>query len=268
MASVAGEARADEARQQCVTDAESGQALLRSGKPRAALRPLFDCSQPTCPGLVRRDCLTYLGEAQAAVPSVVFGARDEGGHDVTDARVFLDGQPLEGALRGQVTEVEAGPHTVRFERAGAKPIEQTFVAREHDQGRPIMAQFTAKLAGASASPEPLVLDHESARGARPIPALTYALGAVSLVSAAVATGFGVRGVIDRGNDCSASHVCSASTYSQIQTSFDVADVGFGVALAALGGTVWSYLARPTRSAPIVAIDARPGSPSVTVGFAF
>jgi hypothetical protein len=255
------DARAEDPRQQCVSDAESGQALLRSGKPREASRLLFACAQPICPGLVRRDCTTYLADAQAAVPSIVLGARDAEGRDVTDARVLLDGVLLEGALRGQMTEVESGPHRLRFERAGAAPVEQSFVAREREKGRSIVIQF-----GGAVAPLPLAAPTADAR--RPAPPLAIVLGSVGLAAAGVAIGFGVRGISERSSGCDANHVCNSSSYGTIQTSFDVADVGAVVAVLALAGATWSYVTRPAVGAPRVSVDAGPRSASLRLGLAF
>jgi hypothetical protein len=252
-------AHADDARTVCVNAAEEGQTLLRTGRPLAAQRPLLTCSQASCPGVVRRDCVTFLSDAQAATPSVVIGVRDAQGHDLTDARVFLDGAPLEGALRGQTNDVEVGPHTLRFERAGSDRVEQTFVAREREKGRSIVAQFAPADVAARlpATEQP------------PVPPLAIVLGGVGLAATGLFAGFGARGVSLRSSSaCDASHGCAASTYRQIQTSFDVADVSLAVAVLALAGATWIYLTTPRPRAPTLKVDAAAHVVSLRVGTTF
>ena len=125
---------------ECVSHLDRAQSLQTARKLRDARASYLACSAPACPELLREDCARSLVELDAALPSFVFSARADG-HDVTDARVLLDGEAVSAALDGHAVALDPGTHVVRFERAGGGVSEMRVVAREGERNRGVSATF-------------------------------------------------------------------------------------------------------------------------------
>ena len=109
---------ADPTKQECVAANESAQDLQRTGKLREARASLAVCTAASCPGAVREDCGQRLKEVEAALPRLVFAAKDALGHDLGAVRVTIDGEPLLDKLDGSSTTVDPGEHHFTFEAEG------------------------------------------------------------------------------------------------------------------------------------------------------
>jgi hypothetical protein len=82
LASMPRGARADSA-EACMLAAEKAQNLRNAGKLSDAKGELSLCVRERCPALVRRDCTQWMGEVLAMLPTVVPGARDAKGRDLS-----------------------------------------------------------------------------------------------------------------------------------------------------------------------------------------
>jgi hypothetical protein len=96
---------------------------------------LITCAAPSCPAEVREECSRHLPEVNAAMPSIVFVARDIAGNDLTAVVVTMDGQPLADKLDGRAIAIDPGEHTFRFASAGLQPLEKKLVIYEGDKER-------------------------------------------------------------------------------------------------------------------------------------
>jgi hypothetical protein len=132
MSSMANLASAVEpTKQQCVDANSAAQDLRRAGQLRQAREQLVLCVAASCPGPVREDCGQRLGEVDAAMPSIVFEAKDGKGNDVSAVRVTMDGQRLVDQLDGSALQVDPGEHRFTFADAGGFVYaERTIVMRE------------------------------------------------------------------------------------------------------------------------------------------
>lgn len=142
----AGGSAADN-KQACVASSEKAQRFRLDGKLGEAQRELLICSRESCPSVVRADCNGWLNEVAALMPSIVIGAKDEGGSDIADVRVFLDGHQMQARLDGKSMPVPTGEHTVRLERDGAQALEQKVLIREGEKARPISFQWKGSTSG-------------------------------------------------------------------------------------------------------------------------
>lgn len=241
-ATVPGVARADgEDRQVCLDAAVKGQQLLKARRLRDARDALSSCAREVCPGVVRRDCLGWLSEAESALPTIVLAATDADGHDVTRARVAIDGRAVIDALDGKAIALDPGQHTVRLERSPGDAIEETIVARENEKGREVSLHFTSR--GLSSA------------GRAPVPPSAVVLASLGAVATGVFVAFGAKGLDDRGSGCDVAHACDRATYDRVVTEYTVATVALGVAVIAIAGAAWTYLAR----------GAAAGAPSSAAG---
>lgn len=129
--------------QACLAASERGQRARAEGKLREARENFVICGAESCPGLVRHDCAQWNAELAAAMPSVVFGARDSRGRDLFDVNVTMDGQPLLNKLDGKSVPVDPGKHTFRFEAAGLRPVTEVVLVKEGERARVVNITFDA-----------------------------------------------------------------------------------------------------------------------------
>ena len=130
------EARAAPSAKTCADAAEHGQMLRRQGMLLAARDEFLLCSSnESCPSVVRSDCATWASELLAATPTIVIDVRDETGHDVFVAKIYLDDKLVAEKVEGRAIAVDPGYHTVRVEPAQGPTTSTTLIAKENVKAR-------------------------------------------------------------------------------------------------------------------------------------
>src|ERR1700688_1559974 len=112
----------------CLAAADTGQSLRDDGQYSAAREQFVACSRDACPKLVHDQCTEWLRQLDEATPSVLFGAKDDHGNEVS-ARVLLDGKPIASSVDHKPVNVDPGPHDVRFEHDPDEPVTMHIVVR-------------------------------------------------------------------------------------------------------------------------------------------
>ena len=146
--------------QACLGASEKGQRARTAGKLREAREQFLLCSSDGCPAMVRRDCAQWQSEVIATLPSIVLGAKDRAGRDLFDVTVSVDGETLVKKLDGKSLPIDPGPHTFKFETAGAAPVIERALVKEGEKTRVITVTFALGTATVDApatpapSPEP------------------------------------------------------------------------------------------------------------------
>lgn len=100
----------------CLVSAERGQQLRNAGQLLAARSEFLACQASACPGIVREDCIKWLGEIAETTPTVIVSVRDDDGTDILDATITVDGKPLSNDLLGRPFPVDPGRHKLRAQR--------------------------------------------------------------------------------------------------------------------------------------------------------
>ncbi len=201
----------------CASAYEAAQEERIKKQLVAARAHLVTCGVTTCPAGMQRECIGWLGEVDAALPTVVVRAF-VAGRETTDVRVLVDGQEVAARLDGSAVTLDPGPHLFRFEHAGDAPIEEQHVIAEGAKLAPIEARF----APPKAAPRKIGLPVWIAIG-------TSAAGFASFAA------FGTAGVVEYEHfhgTCSPN--CSKGDSSVVKTRFAVADVSLGVGVVAAG----------------------------------
>jgi hypothetical protein len=128
----------------CASASERGQRARHDGKLLDAEQAFLQCSATECPGVVAKDCTTWLAEVRAAQPSIVIDAKDESGHDVGDATLSVDGKVVKPSLDGQAVPIDPGSHTINVRRNSRNGglATDTIVAKETEKAR--VLHFTLK----------------------------------------------------------------------------------------------------------------------------
>jgi len=185
---------AEPTKKECVAANEGGQDLRQGGKLREARAALAVCMSPRCPRPVREDCAQRLADIEAALPTLVFVAKDGDGNDLRDVRVSMDGQDL-AASDGNAVAVDPGDRAFTFTKEGFPPATSDVVVHEGDKNRRIQVVLGAPKPAASetttASPEP----HVAATAG------TETKGLFGLAPAAqrgIGLGVGIAGVVGLG----------------------------------------------------------------------
>jgi hypothetical protein len=122
-------------KQMCLDASERGQNERDEGTYRAARESFMACARPTCPRVVLDSCTQWLRELDESAPTLVLGAKDEHGNDLTDVRALFDGSRFADVLDGKPLVADAGEHVLRFERDGSQPVEQRLVVRAGERAR-------------------------------------------------------------------------------------------------------------------------------------
>lgn len=250
----------------CVMEHERGRLFrndLRLLESRAALAR---CAQMDCPVAIRADCVSWLSELEALVPSVLLVIEGESSGSL---RVTVDGQPL--AKRwDEPIELTPGVHRLRFELPPHAPIEREVVLAPGEKNRVVRVRF-----GELRRPEhrvaaaPPVLNTT-----RPIPAATYWLGAGALLWATTSAVLAGSAIVDesRANEQCAPR-CPEDVRLSIERRLLFADIAGGIALGLAGLAVYDYLSRPTvttraRPEPRLSVEASESGATVLFGGRF
>jgi hypothetical protein len=137
---------ADPTTPECLAASDQAISLRNQHKLRATRAQLLVCAASTCPGEVRNDCAKIIAEINAALPSIVFEAKDPAGNDLSAVKVTMDGQPLVQRLDGTSSVIDPGEHAFTFETAGQPTVEKSFIIREAEKDRHERIQFGTPIA--------------------------------------------------------------------------------------------------------------------------
>lgn len=228
----------DESKRACVDASEQGQEMRDRGKLLAARERFQACSAAACPPIVRKDCAGWLADVEERTPTVVLGARDPGGRDLTAVRVLVDGAPLVDALEGKAIPLDPGEHRIRYEWAGGAPVEERVVLREGEKRRTVTVQFAAPPAPA---PTP----------SRPVPIAPIVLGGVALAAGGAFAGLALSAKSDFDHlQGTCAPQCAPAQVDPIRVKVIAANVSLGVSIAALGAGAVLLAVRPSAPAKV------------------
>ncbi len=238
----------------CVAALDRAQRSEAEKKLQKARADFVACASEACPTAVREDCAKSLLAVDTAQPTVVFSVTSETGEDVTDVRVEVDGVLAKATLDGRAFALDPGPHTVRFERRGAR-VETQVVAREGEKARVVRASFEKKdttvpavapqvKAPAPAAKAPL-LRIETREVSSPPPVLPLALGVLGTAGLGTALYFRVRADSDAKDlRSTCAPACDPSERDALSSKLVIANVSLGVGLTLLASAALTWIFTP------------------------
>jgi hypothetical protein len=232
-------------KEECISAFDAGQRARREGHLKQAHESLVVCSQKECPTVVRADCSDVLKQVDDAQPSIVLGASDTSGKDLTDVTVELDGHPLATELNGRAILVDPGKLSLVFKRPPWDPVTVDVVIKEAEKDRSVRATLgpPAPAPAAATKPVPVKPEETPSRGALgyAVPGALAALGLGALAYAGVTR-------LQAGNDAdrlksTCGPICPESDRDSLSSDLVRANASFaiGMGLVVLAATSWFIL---------------------------
>jgi hypothetical protein len=284
---LASSAAADATKDECIAANESAQDLRQAGKLREAREKLTVCLAASCPRLLRADCTQRMSEVDAAMPAVVFEAKDGAGNDLSAVHVTMDGQPFAQRLDGRALPADPGEHRFEFEADGLSKTEKTLVLREGENNRHervVLGNLhpeTVSIAPARANEAPAnpqVSTEETASHGSVQRLAGIAVGGAGAVGLVVGSVLGLvsKSTYDHAlsSECGAAvgfsaepKTCTRAGYNDVQSAHGQATastVGFIAGAALLGGGAYLYFAAPKGDDVTVGPTVGAGSVGLTV----
>jgi hypothetical protein len=250
-------------REACISAHEDAQLMRLRGRYTAARERLLSCAQSACPALISNDCIAWLAEVDASLPSVVFAVADSDSRDLIEVKVHANGALLTERIDGRAVPLDPGVYTLRFEAPGYARFEQVVTVREGQKQRLIRAQLAPLEPGAAAA--------AAASGAEPaaerrlmIPLSSYVLGGTALASLGVGITLAALGKreLDRLEPKCEADGCTRGEKVHGKRLYVTADVAFGVSAGLAIAATWLYFtARGKRKR-----DASSGSNGLRASF--
>ncbi len=219
---------------QCIAAHADGQVQRKAGKLLTAHERFAACAVDSCPTLIRKDCLAFQAELDAAQPHVVIVVNDDHGQALPDARIAIDGGAANSA--GSSIALDPGKHEALATLPGGRTEKAHFVLHEAEQARVVVAVPSAPAADLNPA-------------ARPIPTVSYVLGGTALVALGSFTYFGLRGHGKESDmdPCAATHSCTESEVHEMRQLYLAADISLGISLLSLGLGTYFFLTRPEQA---------------------
>jgi hypothetical protein len=261
---------ADPTTAECLSANEASLNARSKHRLRDARVSLLKCAAPSCPTDVRDECTRGVNEINAALPTIVFEAKDTAGADLVAVKVTMDGELLADHLDGTALAVDPGEHTLSFETPGQPKVEKQLLIREGEKdrherivlGTAVVKPPVGPGPGESTAPGTTLVS--SPRGATGAPSSglggqrTGALvaGGVGVVSVALGIGFGLESRSKHNQAMSACPTRSCATPAQADLWNDattygtVTNVAFVVGATGLaGGAALWFGGKPASSEP-------------------
>jgi hypothetical protein len=268
-----------EASEACVSSYESAQVLRMRGRYLEARNALLVCVQSSCPQLLQTDCVSWLSEVEASLPSIVIAVIDTRGNDIAGARVSANGKPLAGWVQGRALALDPGVYALRFEAPGHRPVQQTLTVHEGEKNRMVRARLAA---GDAEDPEESEDEHadeavgvssgqpqQGASDPPRIPLATYILGGASLASLGAFSYFALAGKSEYDDlEKSCAPDCPRSRTEDGRRAYILADVALGVSVASAAAALWVYFAAESdASEETPGVQVNVGARGASVGWA-
>lgn len=220
-------------RKECADAYAQAQESMRSSALRKARDQLKVCARDACLPLIRKDCVAWLDEVNAGIPSVVVVAKDPDGKETFDVRVSVDGEEVASKLDVKALELDPGTFKMRFEHAGWSPIEREVVVRQGQKNKLVDADFGAASASASSKRRTLI---------------PWIVGGVGVGLAAGGAFFWLSAESSRSDlEGTCSPHCAQGDVDSVKTRRLVGDVLFGAGIVAIGAAAVWLLVDPMRS---------------------
>ena len=236
-------ANASDTQLECAESYEAAQERRAAGDLQGALEQLKLCVRDECKDFMRADCSTWIGQVEAAMPTVVFAARRDG-RDLSQVRILQDGEVLTEVIDGTPIPVNPGHYGFRFETAGSPAEARDLVIRAGEKNRIVRIEFVTSPPAAPPEPpaqpqNPPPQDSSTDGRSNVVPIVFGAVGVVGVAGFATFAVLGREQESDLQATC-APH-CTDAQVAPVRAKYLVADVSLGVGVLALAASTYFFL---------------------------
>ena len=244
---------------ECIAAHRESQELRRQLKLVESRSMLGECGNAACPGPVKRDCLRWVDEIAAQLPSVVFRLEGSGDESARNVRIYVDGELRFQVVPNRSVDFNPGSYRFRFEADGKAPVELDAVLGEAEKFKAITVRFDSEPKPGAAPPSPTSLANKSPAPlsptptveSRPVPLASYifaGLGVAATINFA-AWGLSSKSLVSELEDKCAPN-CEQEYLDRVRLRSTIADISLGVGVASFATATLFYFLRPTVSVPV------------------
>ena len=191
-------------------------------------------------------------ELSKQIPTIIFGAKDGSGADLSAVRVTMDGEVLAERLEGTALSIDPGEHTFTFESPGQPPTTKTLVIEQAQKDRrELITIGTAVTAPLVQTPSPA-----SALQPPPPPPQVHrrtwpwwvggagvALAGTGIILGAVAANN--QNQVNADSVCQSKPVSCSGAVSNDNVEEAIAIALGGVGAVGIGVAIWGLATRPS-----------------------
>jgi|HubBroStandDraft_1064217.scaffolds.fasta_scaffold12030_3 hypothetical protein len=214
---------------ECLAAADSSIQLRDQHQLRAARTQMLVCASPSCPSAIQTECLRRVDQINAALPTVVFEAKDPAGNDLSNIKVDMDGQPLVDRLDGSAVPLDPGEHHFHFTAPGGIVADKTIVIHESEKdrheriviGTPLPPGTAQPAPAGAVSPTPAEPAEDPGASRRTTAYVVGGVGVVGLAVGAIFGGLALSSASSSKSECSTSD-CGTSKFNQSQSDYNTA----------------------------------------------
>jgi hypothetical protein len=145
---------ADPTTADCIGASDASIKANNEHKLRAARSQLLVCAAASCPADIRKECVSRVEQLNAAIPTIIFQAKDGAGTDVIAVKVTMDAEVIADHLEGTALSIDPGKHTFVFETAGQPAVTEQLVIQQGEKDRRERVVFGPMAAHLSPPPCP------------------------------------------------------------------------------------------------------------------
>jgi hypothetical protein len=225
----------------CVNHHTEAQELRMAGKLLESRVAMRQCAAEQCPALLQRDCVGWIDQLEAQIPSLTFRVTVDG-QSRTEGQMFVDGRLRPELANGKAVELDPGKHQVRFVLEGVSPYEEELISSEGERYRMLeIALF---------STAPRAETHRTETH-RPVPLGTYVLGGVA-AAAAISGGIWAAASLSLRQELedTCAPACPERRVDELRQRALITDLSWGVSALALVGATTLFVFRPEQAVEV------------------
>ncbi len=242
--SISAPVRAESA-EACSSAYTKGQEDRLAGRLYGARQAFKSCAEPRCPAAVVRDCKRWATEVEADLPTARLHITSPSGERIANVHALADGVPLTATELEQPLILEAGPHLLRFEAAGYRPLELQTALRPTDRELSVAVVLHA-------------LDERPAQAPKRVPVLALALAGVGALALGSSLYFGLRSHREYEDlRASCAPACNPARADALRSNAVVSDVALVAGVGALAAAAWVYVGSRSTPSAVTALKLEP-----------
>jgi hypothetical protein len=268
---------ADPTTADCIGASDASIKANNEHKLRAARSQLLVCAAASCPADIRKECVGRVDALNAAIPTIIFQAKDGAGTDIIAVKVTMDAEVIAERLEGTALSIDPGSHTFIFETAGQPAVTKQLVIQQGEKDRRERVAFGPTAApvvprGPTPSTTPGTLPStpdlgasSSISGLGTQKILAIVAGGVGVIGLGVGTIFGAIALSQKSaaqSACPGSQCLTqdgSNKWSDAASKGNVSTIGFIIGGVGVAGAAVLWFTAPSSSGSSTQVGFGPGA---------